>query len=135
MATARDVATRALRMLMVAGPGEALAAEDGEAALVALNAMLHRFPGLAHTDYTFSSTVTFDDKHLGNVATMLAYEVAPEFGRGVPDVVAREYAGARARFAAQYQYADIDTSLKMSVDSGVLKMPSQFQDGNYRADR
>jgi len=133
MATAQDVISRSLRMLTAIQAGESASAEDMDIGVKALNDILFRYPGLAHTAYASSSTVTFDDKHLGNVAYMLAYELAAEFGRPIPQVVAKEYPGAQSRFAAQYQHVSDDTTLKMAVDSGLLNMPSQFNDRNYRS--
>jgi|DEB0MinimDraft_3_1074331.scaffolds.fasta_scaffold07606_2 hypothetical protein len=133
MATARDVISRSLRMLTAIQAGESASAEDMDIGVKALNDILFRYPGVAHAAYTASSTVTFADTHLGNVAYMLAYELASEFGRPIPQVVAKEYPGAQSRFAAQYQHVDDDTTLKMAVDGGLLNMPSQFNQSNYRS--
>ena len=132
MATARDIISRSLRQLSAIQAGEAASSEDLDIGLTALNAILHRYPGMAHTDYTASSTVTFADEHLGNVAFMVAYELAPEMGRGVPQIIAKEYPGAQSRFAATYQHVSDETSLEMSVDGGLLNMPSQHNPANHR---
>ena len=133
MTTARDIVNRSLRLIVAVSPGQPIAADDAETTLTALNAILHRYDGLAHTDYTLDTATAFDDRHNGDVAYMLAYEISSEFGRDVPPVVAKERAQAQSRFAAAYQYADINASLAMKIDAGLRNMPSQHGPANYRS--
>lgn len=89
MATMQDVATRAYRIIGVVADDEPMTAEQGANAVEAFNAMVAGWA--SDGKHTMAVTVEMGDEfplpaNLLNAATrLLAAELAPQYGRQVPD--------------------------------------------------
>ena len=124
MTTASDVVTGALRLIGTIAAGEVATAAEAADGLSALNQMMH---GLAHegvhlenTDLALADTVKLPETHTEALKYLLAIRLAPEYTLiPSPLVIRQADNGLRTLQAA---YADPQP---LSIDSGLLRMPSQ----------
>ena len=90
--TARDMITRALRLIDVVGDGVDLSAEQADDGLKGLNDMLFYWGlegiQIGHTEATLDTVFTLPDNHMLPVRYNLAVMLAPEFDAVVSDYVA-----------------------------------------------
>ena len=126
MATANDVITGALRLIGAVAAGEAVTAEEAADGLTALNSMMHGLAhegvDLSHTDLTLAGTVALPDTHIEALKYLLAIRVAPEYTLTPSPLVIRQADNSKTMLQAVY--ADPQP---MSIDSGLLRMPSQYR--------
>lgn len=125
MATATDIIKGALRKLGVLASNEELSAEDATDGLEALNDMCNAWA--AQDIATGFSTMTaltdefiLEERHHGATKALLAQYVAPNFGKTVSPVLAKQaYEGL---LILKADYRPLET---LQVDCGLLNMPSQ----------
>ena len=118
MPTARDVITRALRLIEVQGDGTDLTAERGVDALASLNELLHYWElegiKIGHVDFTLDTEVTLQKNHIRALRYNLAVELAPEFDAVVPEYVYIQAAKTLQQLKHEYfvpQRASFDQEL------------------------
>jgi len=86
MATATQIATRALKRLSVVAAGEAATAEEVADATEALTAMINSW----EAEGLSGDVLPLDARFEQAVVAMLAVRLAPEYGRSVDPVLARD---------------------------------------------
>ena len=128
MATARDVAQRALRIIGVAAHDDPVGDAEAAIAITSLNAMLkgweaHSVDVNHDTDYTLSSTfetATLTSKYEDAVTYCLAKKVAPEFGVSLTSEAARDAMDGWSIIQANFL-----TSEDLTLDKALRRMPSR----------
>ena len=129
MPTALDIVTDALNLIGVAGVSENASSEDAKFALDALNDMIFAWElkgvDVSHTALGLTSTFALDDKFVEATKYLLGQRLSRLYGRPPPDPLITDD-GWRALQAAYWAVPTV------KVDAGLLKMPSQFSDGNDR---
>jgi len=86
MATATEIATKALKRLRVIGSGETPAAADVSDATDALNAMIASWEGLSLS----GDTLPLDKRFEQAIIAMLAVRLSEDYGKQVGPVLARD---------------------------------------------
>lgn len=122
MPTARDIVTRALRMLGVLAAGETPSAEDADAGLLALNGMvaslvMSRAPSFA--EMTLDTSIPYPRQFDEALASMLAIRLASEYGQQVAPAVASMAERGEQQLRAYYA-----SEALLVVDSGLLGKPA-----------
>ena len=124
MTTALDLVTGAMRLIGALAAGEAASASEAQDGLASLNQMLHSLAhdgvDLGHVDLALASIVNLPGTHIETIRHMLALRLAPEYNLTLSPLVIRTADTGKA--ALQAIYADPEP---MSIDSGLLRMPSQ----------
>ena len=99
MATAGDIVNRALRIINIAGVGQAISAEEMQEGLAALRDMMAswelegvRLGAFVGTDLTTTTTIPLPASHMDAIQALLAKRLSPEYGRA-PDPILMERAG------------------------------------------
>lgn len=92
MATALKIITRAAQLIGLVESGESLEASEVSDGLDSLNQMLHAWADqgidLEHADLAQGDTLAVQDNHLAAIRYNLAIEMAAEYNRPIPAVVA-----------------------------------------------
>lgn len=120
MATARDVVTRALRLIGAIAAGEDASAEDATAGLDVLNDMLSGWAiegvDLVHITRGLSDDLLVHASYLEGIRYNLALRLCEEYGKPVPPFVADRAAKTFAAFQAHtIEFADdlrVDSALQ-----------------------
>lgn len=97
MATAVEIATKALKRLSIVQAGAAASAVDVTDAIDALNAMVNAWEA-----DSVSVTLPIDDRFEQGVVAMLAVRLAEDYGRPVGDVLARDARAGWQNLQAHY---------------------------------
>jgi len=125
MATANDIINRAFFHLEIVPAGETALAEDAQEALAVLNEMLDGFElediNLDHTTLTGAATVNVPRSHIEGLGFCLAHKLAHAWGKTPSPIVIDEKNRALRLFKAIYK-----PLVKLDIDTGLVRMPSQF---------
>lgn len=97
MATAEQIAVRALKRLGIPGIGGSLAAEEMQDSLEALSAMLASWEAEGVV-----AALPIDDRFEQGVVAMLAVRVSEDYGKTVGQVLARDAAAGWQQIQAHY---------------------------------
>jgi hypothetical protein len=128
MATARDVVSRALRLVGVAASDVPVDATDAANGLEALNSMLRGWEArgvyVGHdTDYTLNSTFEtglLPDRYRDPTTYLLAEALAIEYGRPLTMSLSKRISESWKTISANYL-----SPVNLDVDDGLKRMPSQ----------
>lgn len=124
MTTARDIVTSALRQIQVLGARDPVDSDDMTIGLERLNDMLASWAGrgvdTGHYPLDEGQTFPLEERHVRGVKALLAREIAPDFGVGVPEHVAE--AAFDGWIALQAEYI---VPPDASFDNGLVRVPSR----------
>lgn len=130
--TARDIVTRAMRMLGVVIIGNAISEVEATNGLTALNAMMHGWKGqgvdIGHIDLTLNDNIDLADQFVNGCTALLAVEISSEFTVPIPQAVA--LAAANGWAALQAEYITNDITRDMTVELGLQRLGANRR-GNW----
>lgn len=122
MATATQIAERALKRLSIVQGGASAAAQDVTDATEALNAMVNGWEADG-----VNVSLPIDDRFEQGVVAMLAVRLAEDYGRPVGEVLARD-----ARSGWQQIQAHYISAPAVSFDYALTRTPSRiYLDGQF----
>lgn len=131
--TARDVITRAMRLLGVIIAGNAPTTPEANNGLLALNAMLHGWKGqgvdIGHIDLTLNDNVDVADQFLNGCTAMLAVELSPEYGVPIPQAVGIAASNGWSAICAEYKENDI--ARDVTSDLGLRRLSANRSRGGW----
>lgn len=129
MTTTSDIIARSLDLIGVTAASEVPSAQDASDALDALNMMMHSWElsgvNVSHSDLSLSDAFPLAAKYHEAVVYLLGARLAGIFMRPMPDPVKVD--DSWRRLQAGYWTAPTTT-----FDTGLIDLPSQYRDGNYR---
>lgn len=119
MTTASDIVTRALRLINVVAVGETPSDNHSADALDRLNDMLHGWAkegiDFAHSTMTLSDTMRMHESYHLGIECNLAVMLSGQYGRPVPEWVAKKAVDSFAAFQAH----TLEFSDDMKVDNAL----------------
>lgn len=117
MATATEIATKALKRIRVTGAGETPSAADVADATDALDEMI---AGWAAEGLT-GDTLPLQDRHQEGVVALLAVRLAEDYGKQVGPILARAAEDGWTRLQAEFIQPG-----KVTFDWALIRTPSRF---------
>lgn len=142
MATIREIISDALQRIGIVAAGDEPSDADATSALRAYNDMVRGWKASgtditiprgetestgAYADATLDTAWAYGDHHLRGVKALLAVELTSQHRTAAVDKVTEQVA-AGAWYAIQ---AEFNRPAKVTVDAGLLRMPSSYRGGLF----